>query len=29
MKLIVKNYDTDASEPTVLLHDRDCLEIGV
>ena len=29
MKLIVKNYDIDASEPTVLLHDRDCLEIGV
>ena len=29
MKLIVKNYDIDASEPTVLLHDNDCLEIGV
>ena len=29
MKLRVKNYDIDASEPTVLLHDNDCLEIGV
>ena len=29
MKLRAKNYDIDASEPTVLLHDNDCLEIGV
>ena len=29
MKLKAKNYDIDASEPTVLLHDRDCEEIGV
>lgn len=29
MKLKASNYDIDASEPTVLLHDDDCLEIGV
>ena len=29
MKLTVRLYDIDASEPTVLLHDDDCLEIGV
>ena len=29
MKLTAKTYDIDASEPTVLLHDDDCAEIGV
>jgi AMP phosphorylase len=29
MKLKVKYYDLDSSEPTVLLHDDDCIEIGV
>lgn len=29
MKLEVKYYDVDTSEPTVLLHDADCEEIGV
>ena len=29
MKLEVRYYDVDTSEPTVLLHDDDCIEIGV
>lgn len=29
MKLKVKHYDVDTSEPTVLLHDDDCVELGV
>lgn len=29
MNLIVKYYDVDSSEPTVLLHDDDCIELGV
>ncbi len=29
MKLDVKYYDVDTSEPTVMLHDDDCIEIGV
>ncbi len=29
MKLRTKYYDVDASEPTVLIHDDDCREIGV
>ncbi|MDD3350839.1 MAG: AMP phosphorylase [Candidatus Methanomethylophilaceae archaeon] len=29
MKLKVKYFDVDASEPTVLMHDDDCEEIGV
>ncbi len=29
MRLIVKYYDLDASEPLVLMHEDDCAEIGV
>lgn len=29
MKLEVRYYDVDSSEPMVMLHDDDCLEIGV
>lgn len=29
MKLKAKYYDVDNSEPTVMLHDADCIEIGV
>lgn len=29
MKLEVRYYDVDSSEPTALLHDDDCAEIGV
>ncbi len=29
MKLKAKSYDIDVSEPTVLIHDADCAEIGV
>ncbi|MBQ8179371.1 MAG: AMP phosphorylase [Candidatus Methanomethylophilaceae archaeon] len=29
MRLEVRYYDVDSSEPTVLLHDDDCVEIGV
>lgn len=29
MKLKVKHYDVDTSEPTVLLNDADCIELGV
>lgn len=29
MKLEVRYYDLDSSEPMVMLHDDDCLEIGV
>lgn len=29
MKLRAKYYDVDTSEPTVMLHDADCIEIGV
>ncbi len=29
MKLIARTYDVDSSEPTVLIHDADCADIGV
>ena len=29
MELEVRNYDLDASEPTVLMHDDDCVVLGV
>ena len=29
MILKVKYYDVDSSEPTVMIHDDDCLVIGV
>ena len=29
MELEVRNYDLDTSEPTVLMHDDDCLVLGV
>lgn len=29
MKLIVKEYDLDASEPSVVIHDDDCIQLGV
>jgi AMP phosphorylase len=29
MKLKVKHFDVDTSEPTVLLNDSDCIELGV
>ena len=29
MDLEVRNYDLDTSEPTVLMHDDDCLVLGV
>ena len=29
MKLEVRYYDIDSSEPMVMLHDDDCTEIGV
>ena len=29
MKLIVKPYDLDSSEPAVIIHDDDCIQLGV
>lgn len=29
MKLIVKSYDLDSSEPSVIIHDDDCVQLGV
>ncbi|MBR1973429.1 MAG: thymidine phosphorylase, partial [Candidatus Methanomethylophilaceae archaeon] len=29
MKLIVKEYDLDSSEPAVIIHDDDCIRLGV
>ena len=29
MKLRVRTYDVDASEPSVMIHDDDCIVLGV
>ena len=29
MKLIVNAYDVESIEPRAIIHDRDCVEIGV